>query len=249
MQRFLPKFAIVVFIFTGIVVFPVNTSALTSIRSNVTVNTTPSSSKSSIKESTTIKVKTTSEGEVVLNTTPIPTMRQIVAPRVSVSPTVATQRVRFISPTLTPIDKKVPSLSPTIIKTPTSITLPTLTSSPTGLNLKQDYIMKAINDYRKSKGLGGVKTSTETCSFAKIRAKEISISFNHEGFRNRLTKGTLPYKSWTLVTENLAQTSNYKNVVSMWIASSSHAENMRKDTLYVCVENYGNYYAYEGMRP
>jgi len=247
MQRFLPKFAIVVFIFTGIVVFPVNTSALTSIRSNVIVNTTPSSSKSSIKESTTIKVKTTSDGEVILNTTSIPTV--IVTPKASVYPTVTTQRVRFISPTLTPIDKKVPSLSPTIINTPTSKTLPTLTSSPTGLNLKQDYIMKAINDYRKSKGLGGVKTSTETCSFAKIRAKEISISFNHEGFRNRLTKGTLPYKSWTLVTENLAQTSNYKNVVSMWIASSSHAENMRKDTLYVCVENYGNYYAYEGMRP
>jgi len=182
-----------------------------------------------------------------LNTTSIPTV--IVTPKASVYPTVTTQRVRFISPTLTPIDKKVPSLSPTIINTPTSKTLPTLTSSPTGLNLKQDYIMKAINDYRKSKGLGGVKTSTETCSFAKIRAKEISISFNHEGFRNRLTKGTLPYKSWTLVTENLAQTSNYKNVVSMWIASSSHAENMRKDTLYVCVENYGNYYAYEGMRP
>ncbi len=247
MQRFLPKFAIVVFIFTGIVVFPVNTSALMSIRSNVTVNTTPSSSKSSIKESTTIKVKTTSEGEVVLNTTPIPTM--IVTPKASVYPTVTTQRVRFISPTLTPIDKKVPSLSPTIIKTPTSITLPTLTSSPSGLSSTQDYIMKAINDYRKSKGLGGVKTSFETCSFAKIRAKEISVSFNHEGFRNRLTKGTLPYKSWTLVTENLAQTSNYKNVVSMWIASSSHAENMRKDTLYVCVENYGIYYAYEGMRP
>jgi len=248
MQRFLLKFAIVVFIFTGIVVFPVNTSALMSIRSNVTVNTIPSSSKSSIKESTTIKVKTTNEGEVNLNTTPVPTVVQIVTPKASVYPTVTTQRVRFISPTLIPVEKKVPSQSPTIIKTPTSTIKLTL-SSPTGLNMMQDYIMKAINDYRKSKGLGGVKTSFETCSFAKIRAKEISISFNHEGFRNRLTKGTLPYESWTLVTENLAQTSNYKNVVSMWIASSSHAENMRKDTLYVCVENYGNYYAYEGMRP
>lgn len=110
--------------------------------------------------------------------------------------------------------------------------------------------MNAINDYRRSKGMYAVKPDRYTCDFAKIRAKEIATTgFDHSGFQNRISNRTLPYPSYHLVTENLAMTSNYQNVVNMWINSPGHAVNMQKDTPYICVADYSNYYAYEGWRP
>ena len=109
--------------------------------------------------------------------------------------------------------------------------------------------MGKINEYRASVGLPSVKTDKYTCEFAVTRAAEIVNNFNHDGFQNRVNSKTLPYPSFSSVTENIAMTSNYKDVVNMWINSSGHAANMRKDTPYVCVEKIGNYYAYEGWRP
>lgn len=111
------------------------------------------------------------------------------------------------------------------------------------------YIIHEVNVYRASYGLSPVKTSDETCRFAEIRAKEISTNFSHAGFEERYKNGTLPYKSWSVIKENLAMTSDYKKVVDMWIHSPGHAANMRADTPYVCVRQYGSYFAYLGMRP
>lgn len=52
-----------------------------------------------------------------------------------------------------------------------------------------------------------------------------------------------------LVTENIARAANYKDVVKLWINSPGHAANLFADTPYACVENYGNFYAYEGWKP
>ena len=112
-----------------------------------------------------------------------------------------------------------------------------------------NYIMKKINIYRASLKLSAVQTSDETCNFAKIRAHEIATNFSHEGFHNRQKTGTLPYKHWTVTTENLAMTSDYKQVETLWENSSGHAKNMRADTAYVCVIQYGKYFAYLGMKP
>jgi uncharacterized protein YkwD len=59
----------------------------------------------------------------------------------------------------------------------------------------------------------------------------------------------MPYAKWSAITENIAMTSNYGDVVTMWKNSSGHAANMRADTPFVCVMQNGNYYAYEGMKP
>lgn len=147
-------------------------------------------------------------------------------------------RVKVIA---TPTQTVTLNLKPTVTPTPT-----TTFSSVTDV---QTYIMNEINKYRASAGLPYVQTSNETCNFAKVRAEEISINFNHDGFNNRVNNHTLPYATWSKITENLAMTSSYKNVVSMWANSSGHAANMRADTPFVCVAQYGNYYAYEGMKP
>jgi uncharacterized protein YkwD len=169
-------------------------------------------------------------------------------------------------PSPTPTQKRscdaYPSLSPTVTPTPTPTPIksePSPTSSPTPTpespiptpreTSAKDYIMNAINDYRRSKGLSPVSTDRHTCDFAKVRAQEISTNFSHDGFNQRVNNRTLPYPSYALITENIAMTSDYRNVVNLWANSAGHAANMEKDTPYVCVEAYGNYYAYEGWRP
>lgn len=157
------------------------------------------------------------------------------------------------SPTLTPTPipfKKLTSSTPTV--TPLPILSPSPTPTPTALSsissLTQSMLLQ-VNDYRQSLGLSKVASDSYTCSFAKTRATEIISSFNHDGFRTRLENNTLPYPSYSEVTENIAMNSDSSQVVKAWIDSAGHAENMRKDTPFVCIENSGNYYVYVGWRP
>ncbi len=231
MQRFLPKFAIVSCAALVIFLLPKTSFADFNFRFNSAGNST---------------VTVIQNGKILSKKTPTS----------SPTPPVRTRRrLPWVSPTKSPTvtPTKIPTLQPTIVSTlaPTkqvSTPIPTV-AQPSSTDDKKTFIMNAINEYRKSQGLSSVSTSTETCNFAKIRAQEISTDFSHAGFRSRIDNGTLPYKSWSVVTENIAMTSDYKNVVNMWIKSSGHAENMRKDTPFVCVEYHGNYYAYEAMKP
>jgi uncharacterized protein YkwD len=168
--------------------------------------------------------------------TPIPSLKVTTTP----ANTTATPTIK---PTIKPTAKPT---TPTPTKIPTT---PPVSSSTTPTNDVTAYIMKEINAYRSSLGLSAIQTNDETCSFAKIRAQEIATSFTHDGFNNRKIAGTLPYASWTAITENIAMTSNYKDVEKMWENSAGHAANMRANTPYVCVIQYNNYFAYEGMKP
>lgn len=193
-----------------------------------------------------ITISTTQQQE---NTSSVPKIE----PTITLDPKI--EEARSLPQLIQITPTKTPTPTPTPIKAgPTKSSTPTRTPTPTKIlststDSKKQYIMQAINDYRKSRGLSPVKTDSYTCDFAKIRAKEIVTQFNHDGFRSRINSRSLPYPGYSLVTENLARTSDYKRVVPMWIASSGHAENMRKDTPYVCVESSGDYYAYEGWRP
>ncbi|SRR6266568_2128097 len=111
------------------------------------------------------------------------------------------------------------------------------------------FILKGVNEYRASLGLSPVKSSAQTCSFATTRAQEIVKGFTHDGFYNRVNNHTIPYASWSHAVENIAQAPDYKEVVTLWKKSPGHAANMRDNTPYVCIKQYGSYYAYEGMRP
>jgi uncharacterized protein YkwD len=138
------------------------------------------------------------------------------------------------------------AITPTSTPTPRIKSVQKITAPATDVT---SSIMKALNDYRSSQGLGAVQTSNETCAFAKLRAQEITTNFNHDGFAKRRDNKTMPYAKWSAITENIAMTSNYGDVVTMWKNSSGHAANMRADTPFVCVMQNGNYYAYEGMKP
>lgn len=146
------------------------------------------------------------------------------------------------SPTPTP--KLVQTKAQVTYSTPVSVApvVPTVTE-------KLQFIMQGINTYRHEHGLGKVVTSQVTCDFANVRAGEVAMKFDHSGFDTRIQNHTLPYGHYSYVTENIAETGNYEDVVNLWINSPSHAANMRADTPYVCVGISGNFYAYEGFKP
>lgn len=128
--------------------------------------------------------------------------------------------------------------------------MPTAMIAPLPQQINGSPIINEINRYRATKGLAPVQISAETCAFARTRAQEIvDPHFDHNGFNERVSNKTIPYRIWSTVTENIAMTSNPAELVTLWINSPPHAENMRRNTPYVCVEKYGNYYAYEGMHP
>ena len=150
-------------------------------------------------------------------------IRQIITPHPSASKTTPTE----IAPVIT-VQQSIPT--------------------PPVIPNHEQFFIDQINEYRNSLGLSPVETNEQTCSFAKTRAQEISTDFSHTGFFKRVNTNTLPYTNYALVTENIAEAPDYQNIVTLWKNSPEHAANMRADTPYVCVENYGNYYVYEGLR-
>lgn len=105
------------------------------------------------------------------------------------------------------------------------------------------YLLDEVNKYRASQGVAAAQMDSNTCDFAQKRAQELKSNFSHDGFNS------LPYASYSQVTENIAQTGNYKDVIPMWVNSSGHAANMRANTPFICVKQYEDYYALEGWRP
>lgn len=151
------------------------------------------------------------------------------------------------TPTLSSSPEMTPSPLPTTTPSPTPKSTPVVHAAT--IPDAKTFIMNEINNFRRSKSLSEVRTNSETCNFAKTRASEITKDFNHNGFRDRVNNKTLPYSGYSQVTENIAETWDFKRVVGLWINSPSHRENMEKDTPFVCVESSGNFYAYEGWKP
>lgn len=142
-----------------------------------------------------------------------------------------------------------PKITPTITFPPAVIKTVSPTQASSANLSREDYILSEINNYRQSKGLPKSKPDSNTCGFAKLRAQEISGSFNHDEFTNRINSKTLPYPSYSAITENISMNSDYKQVAQKWIESSGHAANIEKDTPFICVGSSGNYYTMQGWKP
>jgi uncharacterized protein YkwD len=109
--------------------------------------------------------------------------------------------------------------------------------------------MKQINDFRAGKGLPAFTTDGYTCSLAVARAGEITGNFSHDGFRSRIDNKTLPYPSFTGISENIAMNGDPNAVVQGWIDSPGHNENLSKSHAHACVGKSGNYYVFESWNP
>jgi uncharacterized protein YkwD len=161
----------------------------------------------------------------------------------------AEQKIELASPS--PLPSFTPSPSPSLSPSPAPIAVPLSPihkPSPNQLS-PQELLLVEINKYRASRNLKPLATSLEVCNFAQTRAQEISTGFNHEGFNNRVNSKTLPYKSFSEVVENIAQNSNYKEVLNSWLNSPPHTANLEKDVPFGCVAILNSFYVYEGLKP
>lgn len=146
------------------------------------------------------------------------------------------------------IDENTPS--PTAKPIPTAVNpTPKPTNPPTSTLSQTDHILSRINDYRIRHGVAPASKDSHTCSFASLRARELASTFSHDQFIQRKNSGTLPYPSWSNVTENIAMNSDHTDVINQWIGSAGHAANMLADTPYICVGKHGDYYAMLGWKP
>lgn len=116
------------------------------------------------------------------------------------------------------------------------------------VSISQNDLLSQINTFRKENGTAPIEANNTTCSFAQVRANEITTHFSHDGFEQRVTTHTLPYGNYALIVENIAMNPNESDVVSAWINSPGHRANLLANTTYGCVAQNGNYYAYEGER-
>ena len=172
--------------------------------------------------------------------------------QVEAAPT--TENVKAKVPTLTPTSTLTPARVPTInipTSTPKITSAQNLAATPTEVLPKQqsvsESLLEQVNNFRKANGYSVVSSTPETCSFAQIRADEITTNLNHEGFTNRINNHTLPYTSYSIVIENIAFNSAPMEVVPQWINSPMHAENMKKNIQFACVGISGNYFVLEGF--
>ncbi len=174
-----------------------------------------------------------------LNSLPIKTAPAVAAKMKTSTPT------KFDTPTPTSAPISSPMQTPVKIQALTVVITP-VKEVPQQQSISE-YLLEQVNDYRKANGLSVASSTPETCSFAQIRADEITTNFTHEGFTNRIANHTLPYTTYSIVTENIAFNSSPMEVIPQWINSAMHAENMRKNTQFACIGISGNYFVFEGL--
>lgn len=178
------------------------------------------------------------------------TLSYLTLPPVEAAPPSINTKKRVLISTPTAIPTRIP-IKTAPLQTITTTQAQNVTIPPINAVDQQqstsEYLLEQVNNYRKANGLSLMYPTPETCSFAQTRAGEISTNFTHEGFTNRITNHMLPYSSYSIATENIALNSNSMEVVSQWINSPIHAENMKKNTQFACIGISGNYFVFEGL--
>ena len=115
------------------------------------------------------------------------------------------------------------------------------------LTLSKPTMLPIINEYRIENHLSPVTVNEQACKFAKIRAKEASPDWSHNGFHKR---EKLLAKTGYIWYENLATDfATDKEVLEGWKASPSHNKTLLSNIKYACVSRYKNTWAFEGMEP
>lgn len=156
------------------------------------------------------------------------------------------------------ITREIQGAKITSFSTPSPSPFPTIAPSPTNTPIKPTdiptndiglKILRQINDFRAEKGLPAFSTDGYTCSFAVMRASEIASDFSHNGFRNRIDNKTLPYPTYSGISENIAMNSDPNAVVQGWIDSAGHNENLSKPHTFACIAKNGDYYVFLSWNP
>jgi uncharacterized protein YkwD len=154
-------------------------------------------------------------------------------------------------PTLTPTKRPEPTKTP---PTPTPNSQPQPTSAsvriiPTSSSVSRQALQDATNDYRKQAGKSSLSERDDLCALAETRAREISQSFDHSGFRSRIDSGELKVLNYKAVAENIWHgAGDATRIVKDWSESTGHNKNLLEDWQWGCGAHVDGYAAYLYLR-
>lgn len=122
------------------------------------------------------------------------------------------------------------------IKNLQSVTpVPILSPTPTPLPLTAEQLMHTINAWRYAQGLQPYTKNDLLCNAAQIRVKEIQKDWSHAGFSIHLCGEIRCYIAENLVRGFPSAASSIPLILDAWLASASHAANLKANYQYSCI--------------
>ena len=104
-------------------------------------------------------------------------------------------------------------------------------------SFKKDALWGLIAKYREKNKLPEIKIDSRLCQFAKIRAKEISTDWSHNGFYNRHVFYWC--EDCYQMGENLSRGfTNESQIFQAWLNSKTHKENLDNNFNVGCIRTY-----------
>lgn len=136
-----------------------------------------------------------------------------------------------------PIEQIAPISVPTPTTTPLAI--PTFKSLPVR-KLDGGRLFNLVNDYRIKNGLRALEWYHPLCEYSKRRSEQVKEDFSHTTYFASLNQFC---QECSMTGENLAKNySTEEQVLSAWIASPGHKENLDGDWDWACAMFYFNNY-------
>ncbi len=118
------------------------------------------------------------------------------------------------------------------------INFKSITVENTKINEKE--LFSLIQEFRYENNLTPYMKSKIMCEYASIRLAEIRTDFSHDGFKNM--KHPPCTTEICNMGENLARGQNSEQeLLTAWLNSPSHAENLYRDYKYSCIRTDGVY--------
>ena len=178
-------------------------------------------------------------------------LRSSVTPSPSATPAPSPLPTNTSAPAASPTNKPDPTKTP---PTPTLQNEPLPTSAsvriiPTSSGVSRQSLQDATNAYRAAAGKNALSLRDDLCELAGTRAREISSSFDHGGFRSRVDSGELKALNYKGVAENIWHGSgDAARIVKDWSDSSGHNKNLLEDWQWGCGAHVDGYAAYLYLR-
>lgn len=111
-----------------------------------------------------------------------------------------------------------------------------LNNQPIQVKLDEEIIFNSINQWRKDHNLNPLEKSDIVCEIAKIRLYDTKLNWSHEGFNELTNKYYLRDGRIKRLGENLGRYQiNENSLVTSWLNSPSHLENIKGNFTHTCI--------------
>jgi uncharacterized protein YkwD len=109
------------------------------------------------------------------------------------------------------------------------------TPTPTLVPISGDKLFTIVNEWRQEKDYQPYIKSGKACEIATERVKQVSVTFSHDGFYQKINNDPELVKSrWA---ENISEGYSFnEQILNAWIASPTHYENLIDSYTHSCIK-------------